>query len=246
MNSFNKHLIWIFSEKLKSRAFDQVDVCSFFALNRDYFPSKSISREIGNFLAHPKGKDRGATASVVSEAIETFEKFLDDKDAGKEVDSFNSLRFDGLGDESRLPEEIRQIFKSAKVDDGSFEIETQQFRELVCCLIFTLSESVIKVRGSELEFHVDHSYDTTLYLTYESSKYRGTKAELPFLKLYYDKARPAHVFGEPRERLNEYVLRRTKLNELVAIPYKEDLNLLTEDKSIESLISLNIAKRLPI
>ena len=219
MNRYCRHKVHQFHESFQSCSFDQDDVALFVVLTRDYAQSGSILRELGDFLAHPKGKDRGIVLKSVEEASGEFEKGL--------VEYFNNREFDppvvkGLGTHQELSDDLQKIFELAGITEKEFQIDGDPFRDFVFCIIFLLSPFKLKSGRNLYDLKVEFAHGLLLYTSYESERFPRTFATMPILSL--QNVWPAYPdrISAPKHTLENHIARRFEEGFLGAIAFEDD------------------------
>ncbi|MBQ0745563.1 MAG: hypothetical protein KBT82_02220 [Marinobacter sp.] len=219
MNTYCRHKVNQFHESFQNCSFDQDDVALFVVLTRDYAQWGSILRELGDFLAHPKEKDRGIALNSVKEASGEFEHGL--------VEYFSNREFEppvvkGLGTHQELSGDLHKIFELAGITEKEFEIDGDPFRDFVFCIIFLLSSFKLNLGRRLFELKVEYAHRLLLYISYESERFPRTFVTMPILSLH--NVWPAYPGGisAPKYTLENHIVRRFDEGFLGAIAYEDD------------------------
>jgi len=174
---------------------------------------------LGDFLAHPKGKDRGIVLKSVEEASGEFEKGL--------VEYFNNREFDppvvkGLGTHQELSDDLQKIFELAGITEKEFQIDGDPFRDFVFCIIFLLSPFKLKSGRNLYDLKVEFAHGLLLYTSYESERFPRTFATMPILSL--QNVWPAYPdrISAPKHTLENHIARRFEEGFLGAIAFEDD------------------------
>ncbi|WP_341581389.1 hypothetical protein [Marinobacter metalliresistant] len=219
MNTYCRHKVSQFHESFQRCSFDQDDVALFVVLTRDYAQSGSILRELGDFLAHPKGKDRGIVLKSVKEASGDFEHGL--------VEYFSNREFyppvvKGLGTHKELSDDLHKVFELAGITESEFEIDGDSFRDFVFCIIFLLSSFKLKLGRRLFELKVEYAHRLLLYISYESERFPSTFATMPILSLRNVWPAYPYVISDPKYTLENHIVRRFEEGFLGAVAYEDD------------------------
>lgn len=222
-NSYVHHQIRRFGEQFLSRTFDQNDVALFVVLARDYSNQGSIIRELGDFLAHPKEKDRGIVLKAIDSAAQEFDAYLENEKNSKELNIKNLPMFSGLGPHSEIIRDLMHVFSSFSVEVKPIEREDKGYREFVFCLIFLLGNFRLKWRNEHLVMEVVYGHSLTLQVRVMSGKYHNHYVLLPVLTLL--NVWPSYCGGALFEShtLEGYIARRFHEGTLCAIKFSKDL-----------------------
>lgn len=221
MNDYCKYKIKCFYDKYINRTFDQDDVAQFFYHSRDYSNGGSIIREVGDFLAHPKWKDRGIVLNSIKDIMPLFDKILEGKQLDK-VDYFNQPTFKGLGSDNELIIDLNHIFESAGVNAKLISREDNNYRDFIFCIIFLLSTFKIKYNDQELTLQAVYSHSLKLQVICESKNHQRYFAALPILQLSNVWTNCPTTFGAPEYPLEHHIARRFKQGFIAAISYEND------------------------
>lgn len=227
MDKNTKHLIKKFYEKYCLRTFDQVDVAFFIVTIRDYTVKNSIFRELGDFIAHPKLKDRGLIITTIQPTLD----FIDEN----YVNMLKGVRPNikvpyGL---ATLDEIVNSLIDIFKVISANIEIDRNDisFREFIFCLVFLLGNYKIKLNDRIFEFVIYSGQSLKLTVLYNPIINVRHYYELDILFL-------GNIYIEPlsfdRRKIENHIVRRTNNGYLVALPYEYDTDEI-----------LNLSKNLP-
>lgn len=146
MNLLVIHRVKIFLKKYASRRFDQDDVLILLLDLRDVAKPESLVRELGHFLAHPHGRDKGIVFSRLNAVRrEIIEKF-DDVISGNGLPVMKSLCT-----EIDLIESLCHAIRDLGLSPGPLLSPANDIRakDLVLCIIGLLSSSTIIVNGEK-------------------------------------------------------------------------------------------------
>lgn len=150
MNSYCQYVINDFHSMFNTRKFEQKDVIHFIMTIREYTDEKSILRELGDFIAHIKKKDRGKTISLIERNSIKFNTYIDDYFNKKES---KTLKFEIL-DIRQLAIELNILLNDVALKNDIKKAENincfieeinQSFKEFVFCIIMFLSSCKIEL-----------------------------------------------------------------------------------------------------
>ncbi|GIB61371.1 hypothetical protein FXF06_17115 [Vibrio cholerae] len=223
MNPYTSHHIHMFFDKYKKRIFDQDDVALFIVLVRDYTPSESIFRELGDFLAHPDQKDRGLVVNSFKPVTSFYESKTEHVMSGGKIPMEPPS---GLGVLEDVQLSLGAIFEQSGISNFVNEKDDLSFREFVFCIIFLLSNFKLKIKNQLVDMKVNFGNSLNLTISYESSKYESNYISLTVLRLNSVWCTCSSGF---QEELNGYIVRRFSNGLLGAIPYEVDTNELCGD-----------------
>lgn len=222
MNEFCKYNIKKFYQLFQSREFDQNDVAFFISLSRDYSQKGSIFRELGDFLAHPKRKDRGLVINSINDYMYEFDAYLtvetqSNEELCNKLPNFRGFDFNIYKEILKC---LNQIFTLTQLKPLKIDEEDLAFREFIFCLIFLLSYFKIKLNGELIKLEVAYSGSLKLEAKCESNFFSKSFAIIPILtirNLYPDSTPYFH-----RHLLSNMVARRFEEGFLAAIPIDKD------------------------
>jgi hypothetical protein len=161
--------------KLLSGSYTSDDVKLLYVDLRDYSEARSITREIGDYIAHPKEKDRGLSHARVTAQIAAFRKMADlvsgrlpGQTAGIEVKpAFNS---------SDIVENlIRQLRQCAGLSDEEQLILRAQLVGVATSVICLLQDAVVKVGDERLSACADFAESKLSLIIQYPVDFRGSQ-----------------------------------------------------------------------
>lgn len=218
MNKYSKHQFVRFYQLFKARAFDQDDVAFFLVTARDYSSAQGVFRELGDFLAHPKEKDRGIVFGQVTKIAPLYEEYLR-RDHNVPPSRVDDPPFDGLSRKD-IAQELHGLFLQAGLESEPIGENAPEFRDFLFCLIFLLAPFQLNVGGNSRSFQVEYGHSIKLSVLYESS-FRPRNFVvlsvlfLPNVNLRWTLDGSRKLFG--------FIARRHKLGCLAAISFENDL-----------------------
>lgn len=224
MNKYCKHEVHRFYQIFLERTFDQSDVALFVVLTRDYSEKGSVLRELGDFLAHLKGKDRGVTLSRVEKAAEGIDDYF------ANMESVGAPIFEGIGNEEEIIQDLSNIFQRAGIKGVNIEKNGNDIRDFIFCVIFLLSSFKLKFRNMLYDFYVEYSHGVTLFTSVEGRFNPHFHANLPILSLcnVWIECPPSGIC-QTKHVLNNHVVRRFDQGHLGALDYLLDLKVSSHD-----------------
>jgi hypothetical protein len=215
MMAYCKHVITRFAESLANSTFDQDSVAHFIVMARDYSAKRGVIRELGDFLAHPTGRNTGLVFVALEKSAVIFESFLlaprVDRDA-----AHLRVPYDPM-DKKVLHEELLGIFTQAGVV-CNVQIKSSAFEDFVACVIFLLQYCQVTVNGVATKFELHYGHGLSLNAMYESKKFNRNFAKIPLLYVHNIN----RSYTGPDHELNHFVARRFEDGRLIAISYADD------------------------
>ncbi|MGB6329566.1 MAG: hypothetical protein WBF48_11620 [Halarcobacter sp.] len=231
MNSYCKYILEDFYEMFSTRKFEQKDVVNFIMIIRDYQKQNSILRELGDFIAHIKEKDRGESINLIKENSIFFTQYID-KDFYE--DNPASLFFNLL-ETKKLARELNIIFKEQALEEDINKSEepncfieqlTQSFKEFVFCIIMFLSSCKIKLLSKEFSIKVKYGGVIKAYIDFEDMNSFGIAigTAVPILGL-----RNSRSNKYKEDDIGEFYAKRFSDGILAAVSYKKIFTDVTEN-----------------
>lgn len=215
MDENSKHLIKNFYEKYDKRKFDQIDVAFFIVTIRDYTSKKSIFRELGDFIAHPKLKDRGMVISTIQPAVD----YIDNNYLNMRKGLLPKIQVPyGLATLDEIANALSQIFKSINLN-VTIKRDDTNFREFIFCIIFIIGNYKIKLnnRICDIVVYSGNSLKlTAFYNPVENERYYY-ELDILFLGNIYN-----NLLSFDKKKIKDHIVRRFYNGFLVAIPYDYD------------------------
>lgn len=136
--------------KITAGSFSSDDVKLLYVDVRDYAASGSITREIGDYIAHPKEKDRGISHIRASEQFAAFKK-LGDLVSGRLPVQSSVIEVKPAFAGSDIVEDlITQLDRMIGIVDGTKCAIRSQVGGLTACAITILQDAIIKVGAERL------------------------------------------------------------------------------------------------
>lgn len=216
MMSYCAHVVSRFSRHLQERTFDQDDVALFILMTRDYCQKGSALRELGDFLAHPKARDRGLVFSALEASAKIFEEFLE-ADRISPYQLIPKIDFKPLERKSIL-QDIKTAFKVAGID-VKIEVTEKSFDELISCIILLIQNCAVDINGQRACFDLKYGHGIYLSAIYVSEKFPAQNALFPLLSV----GNINKSFLHPAQKIDKYIARRIKDGRLIALPYSVDV-----------------------
>lgn len=144
MNSLVQHRIKKFIKKYEARSFDQDDVMLLLIDIRDASKTNSLSRELGDYFAHPHERDRGLTWKILDDEYKVTQESFDDVICGK-----NNIQPKILCDEIEIIKSVGDSLKLSGIASDVFgkTIYEKSTRDFMLCLVGLLSSFSLKVGG---------------------------------------------------------------------------------------------------
>lgn len=222
MNQYSQHMIKRFHHLYITRRFDQDDVALFIISCRDYCAPKGSIREIGDFIAHPKARNRGLALTSVNAIIPSFEAMLNDEKLGRPEKRLPVYR--GIGTSEDMLADLRTVFRLCGVEAENNSADDPSFREFLFCVIFLLCKFSLRLDSQTLSFDVEYSRDLSLITRYESSDHPRHYAKLRVIRIRDVWLEAPHHFGHFTPiTVTNHIARRFKRGFLCAVPYEADL-----------------------
>jgi hypothetical protein len=141
---------------------------------RDYCDSGSITREIGDYIAHPKEKDRGISHVRVAEQFTAFRKMADllsgRLPGQKAVIQVKSA----FGSSDIVDDLVRQLMKSCVLSKDEIQALQMQIHGITTSVICLLQDSVIKVGKDRLSAYADFFESKLSLVVQYPIDYRGS------------------------------------------------------------------------
>lgn len=223
MNSLCKHHIDRFYQQYKSRAFDQDDVALFLVLVRDYTNANTIFRELGDFLAHPKCKEKGLVLKDFEPIVDFFEENIDEIFTDLDI---KNPPYKGLGTLDEIVRDLTNTLKIAGLKVSLINKQDLAFRDFVFCLVFLLNNFKLKIDKRLFQMEVSYGHSLELKIEYESKKRKNNFASLSIITL--GNVWTSNV-SNTKFKPTEYIARRFNNGLLGAIPYSLDSLSLSSD-----------------
>lgn len=222
INEYSRHQIQRFYKSFLERSFDQDDVAQFFVNSRDYSKEGSIIRDVGDFLAHPKLKDRGIVLKSIKEIMPLFDNMIESEKKGL-VDYWNIPTFKGLGSDEVLIDDLNYVFNVFGLNEIKIVRKDNSYRDFLFCTIFLLSTFKIKFENKNLDFEAIYSHSLSLQAKCESSSHKRHFSTLPVLQLQNIWINCVTTPRAPEHKLQNYIARRFKQGFIAAISYENDI-----------------------
>lgn len=209
------HVISRFSQKVKSRTFDQDDVALFILMERDYCSKGSVLRELGDFLSHPKSRDRGLVFSALESSATLFEEFLQAEMIDPDI-PVPRIEFRPL-DKGALLCNIEEAFRRT-CPETKIDISPVAAEELIACVILLIQYCGVEIKGRRASFELKYGHGLYLKALYNSEKLTSYWAEFPLLSV----GNINRSYTGSAWKIDKYVARRIADGRLVAFPFGQD------------------------
>jgi hypothetical protein len=144
-------------EKISAGSFNSDDVKLIYIDLRDYAGSGSITREIGDYIAHPKAKDRGISHARTSEQFAAFNKMGDlisGRLPGQSVSIVVKPAFNGIDIVEDLIIQLKHAMGITEKTQGGLR---SQVVGLCASVIAILQDAILKVGKERLTAHAGYS-----------------------------------------------------------------------------------------
>lgn len=179
INPLVKNHIHKFYEKYINREFEQDDVTLFLIMSRDYMQNNRPLREISDFIAHPKFKDRGLTLKTIFNSSKKFDEYIESYKKGLNPKlTLESFSLEEISSELNLIFSLIEKKNNITKDD-------KIFKEFVFCFISMLSSYKIKIGFAYDEVTFDSAMATKKIIDYKEYEIEliykyGLKAKINF------------------------------------------------------------------